>query len=810
MSTSSEDPKDAASGWRIGRLFKAKAGRNEQQEEKPSGHSKWSFGVLNDKETVEVPGSVLLLTANRNEPLGLRNVHARTSHSSIPAGFPVDMPLTPGGSRPVAQSSPIALSTSKPSPSDDDGKKKTEDGTIILDPQPEDSQNDPLNWPNWRRDNALLSLGFYCMIGGGITSIMAAGFTNIAHDFDVSVETVSLTVGLYMMGLGLGSVVASPTAILYGKRPVYLASVILFIATCIWAGYASSFTSLLAARVFQGMAVSPVECLPSATIAEIFFLHERAYRIGIYTLLLLGGKNLIPLVSAAIIGRYNWRWVFFIVAMVASLGFVLLFLFVPETFWDRTPRRKSSSRPGFLRRLSSRKSVHRLRTSTQSERATPKAPEQPQSPGAAARHKGVHVGFALTLPSSGGSQHQHAQPNGNTVATPQAAHLTESSSPTRHVGFAEPGRATGNTEAPETGHGETPMIVVSPSTEVPGAEGSQAAAGPVDTHVPLVYVPDEHGDTHATSPLQSPTQERGLSPYLHSAAGSENNMQYFTHGPNLDNEKIPASALRAPPKFRAYTHNLRHQPPQTFAQQLKPFHGRLNNDKWLKVMVRPFILFSYPAVLWSSAVYACSIGWLIVISETMAVIYRDPTLYNFSALQTGLVYISPFIGGVLGTGVAGKISDVIVRAMSRRNGGLYEPEFRLVMAIPITLTTCIGLMGFGWSVQVRDHWIVPTVFFGVLSFGCSLGSTTAITFCVDSYRQYAGEALVTLNFSKNLLHGLIFSLFVSQWMSEDGPKTVYMWLGIIQLLVQFTTIPLFIFGKRARMWTVRRNLMEKF
>jgi MFS family permease len=58
------------------------------------------------------------------------------------------------------------------------------------------------------------------------------------------------------------------------------------------------------------MAVSPVEVLPSATVAEIFFLHERAYRLGIYTLLLLAGKNLVPLVSAAIIESLDWRWVF--------------------------------------------------------------------------------------------------------------------------------------------------------------------------------------------------------------------------------------------------------------------------------------------------------------------------------------------------------------------------------------------------------------------------------------------------------------------------------------------------------------------
>lgn len=142
---------------------------------------------------------------------------------------------------------------------------------------------------------------------------MAPGFTDIAQDYHVNVETVSLVVGLYMAGLGVGSVVASPTAILFGKRPVYLASAVVFIGTCIWAGLSPSFPSLVVARIVQGMALSPIECLPSATIAEIFFLHERAYRIGIYTLLLLGGKNLIPLVSSAIIERFGWRWIFLLV-----------------------------------------------------------------------------------------------------------------------------------------------------------------------------------------------------------------------------------------------------------------------------------------------------------------------------------------------------------------------------------------------------------------------------------------------------------------------------------------------------------------
>ncbi|CAM1502017.1 Fc.00g040010.m01.CDS01 [Cosmosporella sp. VM-42] len=774
---------NASEGFRLGRFFGNDSTSNNSDEH-VQGPSKWSMGVLNDKQTVEVPGSVLLLASHRNEPLGLRNAPARTSHSSIPVGFPVDIPMTPGGSRPMPMSPPATGPVNE-----SDSKKKTEDGAIILEPQPEDSVNDPLNWPSWRRDLALLSLGFYCMVGGGTTPIIAAGFTDVAHTYDVEVETVALTTGLYMMGLGIGSVIASPTAILYGKRPVYLVSAVLFIGTSLWAAWSPTFNSLLAARVFQGIAVSPVECLPSATIAEIFFLHERAFRIGIYTLLLLGGKNLVPLVSAAIIGRFGWRWVFWIVAMVVAACFFLLFLFVPETFWDRTPHHKprsSSKRPNFLHRLSSRHTPQAMSSTGLGADDTPHTPAS-----RAGRNRDAHVDFAPEANTSGDGQSLN-----------EGAHHRNRN---LHVGFAEsdPEKQAGSRKLQGDRIGSVIIGKQVPAVNFPEQPEDAHQAQPPSSHDPTSYFPRNSISASRDNHLVN-------SPYYNSTTGSEANVNYYNNGLNLDNEKIPASKLRGPPKIQAYTHNLRHQEAQSFTQQLRPYHGRLNNDKWLKVMMRPFILFAYPAVLWSSAVYACSIGWLIVVSESMAMIYRDPKSYNFDALETGLIYISPFVGGILGTGVAGKISDIIVKAMARRNGGLYEPEFRLVMAIPILITTCIGLIGFGWSAEEKDHWMVPTAFFGIISFGCSLGSTTAITFCVDSYRQYAGEALVTLNFTKNIFHGLVFSLFVTHWLTEDGPKSVYMWIGIIQLLLMLCTIPMYLYGKRCRMWTVRRNLMEKF
>ncbi|KAG7108078.1 putative MFS-type transporter like protein [Verticillium longisporum] len=733
---------------RWGRWFgrESNAAQTPEPQEK-QGPPRWSMGVLNDPHTVQVPGSVLLLASNRNEPLGLRNAPARTSHSSIPTGF-----FDPGPSSPAT----ARRSSSHGPPADE--KKKTKDGKIILEPQPEDSANDPLNWPAWRRDTALFSLGFYCLVGGGITPLLAAGFYDVADDYGVSVEDVSLTTGLYMMGMGLGSVVASPTAILWGKRPVYLAGAILLVISSVWCALSPNFASLIVARIVQGIAVSPVECLPSATIAEIFFLHERAYRIGIYTLLLLGGKNLIPLVSAVIIQALNWRWVFWVVAIIVAAWFFALFLFVPETFWDRTPHpksRKPSRRPSFIRRLSSQRNV----------------PQQP-------------VPEAVVDETADPSKEQTDDvPASPSVATP-SGHQHKN----LHVGFAP--------NEPTEQVGETSVI----ASMAPNATAPEQARPEDDNARPT--------SARTATPTTGNTAfdaQRADSPHHGSTSGSD----YFARGPGIESEKFPTDS-RGPPKSTAYTHTLRHQPARSFAEQLNPWNGRLNHDKWLKVMVRPFILFAYPSVLWSTVIYSCSVGWLIVISETMSVIYRNSDSYNFTALQTGLVYISPFVGGILGTVVAGKVSDIIVRALARRNGGLYEPEFRLIMAVPILLSTVIGLMGFGWSAEERDHWMVPTFFFGVVSFGCTMGSTTSITYCVDSYRQYAGEALVTLNFSKNILHGLVFSLFVTHWMASDGPKTMFIWLGVIQLIFCLFSIPMYIFGKRARMWTVRKNFMEKF
>jgi hypothetical protein len=48
------------------------------------------------------------------------------------------------------------------------------------------------------------------------------------------------------------------------------------------------------------------------------------------------------------------------------------------------------------------------------------------------------------------------------------------------------------------------------------------------------------------------------------------------------------------------------------------------------------------------------------------------------------------------------------------------------------------------------------------------------------------------------------------WLDAEGSKDVFLVIGGIQLFFMLMTIPMYVYGKRARMWTVRKQLMERF
>jgi MFS family permease len=185
-------------------------------------------------------------------------------------------------------------------------------------------------------------------------------------------------------------------------------------------------------------------------------------------------------------------------------------------------------------------------------------------------------------------------------------------------------------------------------------------------------------------------------------------------------------------------HDLGSSTPQTgYRKSLLPFSGRKTDESFWKLLIRPFPLFAHPAILWAALIQGAMIGWTVFIGIILAAIFLGPPLF-WSEVETGYAYTGAFVGAVLGFLVAGALSDWSARFLTRINGGIYEPEFRIVLVIPQLLFGCTGLYGFGITSATIDNysWFWPVFFFGLEVMGMVIGAVASALYIVDAHRRF--------------------------------------------------------------------------
>jgi len=185
---------------------------------------------------------------------------------------------------------------------------------------------------------------------------------------------------------------------------------------------------------------------------------------------------------------------------------------------------------------------------------------------------------------------------------------------------------------------------------------------------------------------------------------------------------------------------------QTFLQTL-PFctRKRYSQAPFHKILLRPFILLFYPAITWAFLVYGITLTWIVVFSVVNASIFTSP-LYNFSVSQVGLISLSPLLMTIIGEVIAGPLNDWICIALAKRNKGVYEPEFRLVLMLPVLVLGVLGFFGFGTTVHFGTHWSGPVLTFGFANMSLAFANGCVFGYVVDSYGGLSEEGLLLLSF----------------------------------------------------------------
>lgn len=126
-------------------------------------------------------------------------------------------------------------------------------------------------------------------VGPLLTSALAP----LSEGFGIPLQQFTLGLqGSCIVAIAFASLFCNSLAVKVGKRPVYIMTSIGLMVSCFWAAESRSFGSLAAARAVQGFCMAPMEALVPATIADIWFVHERGFQSAVFNLGVLGGINL--------------------------------------------------------------------------------------------------------------------------------------------------------------------------------------------------------------------------------------------------------------------------------------------------------------------------------------------------------------------------------------------------------------------------------------------------------------------------------------------------------------------------------------
>ena len=118
------------------------------------------------------------------------------------------------------------------------------------------------------------------------------------QDFNISSEPIAtLGVTTYLIGLAVGSVILAPISETYGRRPVYMVSLLAFMLLIIPCGIGSSLAEVVVVRFFGALAASAMISNAPGTLTDIVNDEYRALVFSIWSIGPLNGPTFGPIIG---------------------------------------------------------------------------------------------------------------------------------------------------------------------------------------------------------------------------------------------------------------------------------------------------------------------------------------------------------------------------------------------------------------------------------------------------------------------------------------------------------------------------------
>ncbi|WFD00008.1 hypothetical protein MYAM1_002754 [Malassezia yamatoensis] len=154
---------------------------------------------------------------------------------------------------------------------------------------------------------------------------------DISKDLDISSGETLLSVTTYLIFQGLSPSFWAPLSDTYGRRPILIATFVVYLAANLGLAFTNKFWLLLVLRMVQASGVSSAVSIGAGCISDVSNRKERGRYMGFYQLGTLLGPAVGPVIGGVFSQIFEWHAIFYFLSALSAVYLLVMVIALPES-----------------------------------------------------------------------------------------------------------------------------------------------------------------------------------------------------------------------------------------------------------------------------------------------------------------------------------------------------------------------------------------------------------------------------------------------------------------------------------------------
>ncbi|CAK7271305.1 hypothetical protein SEPCBS57363_004551 [Sporothrix epigloea] len=187
----------------------------------------------------------------------------------------------------------------------------------------------PFLWSRARKTGVLV----FPFLAATFAAYAAGSYGSINGYFEPGLSDVSFNLGItvFVLGFGFAPIFLALVSEQYGRYWVFVGAGVVFFLGTLGCALSHSLVAMLVSRLVTGMGASVFATLTGGVVGDLFPKEQRNTPMALYSLAIVAGSGLGPLVSGIVAQKLAWRWVFYLQIITVGASTAGLLLVFRET-----------------------------------------------------------------------------------------------------------------------------------------------------------------------------------------------------------------------------------------------------------------------------------------------------------------------------------------------------------------------------------------------------------------------------------------------------------------------------------------------